>query len=64
MTPMENPPTTVVISQWGKTYSIEFPGSDTTLCDLISEGIIPVLRAVGYGQETINDYFYPEDEEE
>jgi hypothetical protein len=47
--------TTVMIKNAYGEYSVTIPRSDLVFSDLIDYGIIPVLRAVGYADQTIKD---------
>jgi len=48
---------TIEIPSYKTTITIEKNGDDFTMEKLIEEMIIPALRAMGYAEKTIEEYF-------
>ena len=47
----------ITIKHYNKTISLETENDDLTMDNLISEIIIPMLKAMGFAEKTINEYF-------
>ena len=52
-----NPNTKMIYECWHGKYSVEVPGQEMTLEDLMTTVVEPLLLAAGYHQKTIDSYW-------